>query len=256
MVPPHLIARLQHEENLRQQFNQWLASGQAARMEAWQRPAAEKLLDRMDLGPHDRTLEIGCGEGWAARLVAQRSPDGAVVGIDLADDLIASARAKSIAYQNILFAPGSAEEIPWAEDYFTHVVSIESAYYWHSPELAFREMFRVTAWGGRVFLLMSFYAENLYSLHWKEYAPAEIHLRSTAEWKEVFSLLGFVDVEHDRIPDDTPVPPDFEPDIHWRSRDEKEAFNREGALLITARKPPIPEPGPLASEPNPLRILN
>ena len=256
MVPSLLIARLRHEEQLRQQFNRWLASGQAARMETWHRPVTEKLLDRMDLGPHERTLEIGCGEGWATRLIAERGPEGAAVGIDLADELIASARAKSVDYQNILFALGSAEEIPWAEDYFTHVVSIETAYYWHSPEQAVREIFRVTAWGGRVFLLMFYYAENPHSHHWKEHAPAEIHLRSAREWKEALSLVGFQNVEHDRIPDDTPVPLDFEPDVHWRSREEKEAFNKEGALLITARKPPLPEPGPLARETNPLRIID
>ncbi len=255
MVPPHSIPRLQHEEHLRQYFNQSLASGQAVRMETWHRPVTEKLLDRMDIGAQDRTLEIGCGEGWATRLIAERSPEGAVVGIDLADDLIASARAKSIDYQNILFAPGSAEEIPWAEDYFTRVISVETAYYWHSPEQAVREVFRATAWGGRVFLLMFYYAENPHSHHWKQHAPAEIHLRSADEWREVFSLLGFENVEHSRIRDDTPIPTDFEPDLHWRSREEKEAFNHEGALLISARKPPMPEPGPLTSEPNPLRIL-
>jgi len=256
MIPPHQLARLQHEEHLREQFNQWATSGLAAEMEGWHRPVTEKLIDRMDLQPHERILEIGCGEGWASRLLSARVPEGAVVGIDIADELIGSARARSLDHQNLLFAPGSVEEIPWAEDYFTRVLSVETAYYWHSPDLAAREIFRVTAWGGYVFILMSFYAENPHSHHWKEHAPGDIHLRSTEEWKESFALMGFENVEADRIHDDTPIPADFTPDVHWRSREEKEAFQQEGFLLITGRKPPIPEPGPLASEPNPLRIID
>jgi len=204
----------------------------------------------------DQLAEIGCGEGWAARLLSARVPEGAVVGIDIADELIGSARAQSLDHQNLLFAPGSVEEIPWAEDYFTRVLSVETAYYWHSPDLAAREIFRVTAWGGYVFILMSFYAENSHSHHWKDHAPGDIHLRSTDEWKESFTLMGFENVEADRIHDNTPIPDNFTPDVHWRSREEKEAFQREGFLLISGRKPPLPEPGPLASEPNPLRIID
>ncbi len=256
MVPPSQQARLKHEERIRRQFNQWSISGQIAEMEAWHSPVTKKLIDRMDLQSDDRILEIGCGEGWAARLLSVRAPEGAVVGIDLADELIASARARSSDHHNILFAPGSAEEIPWAEDYFTRVLSVESASYWHSPESAVREIFRVTAWGGRVFILMWFYAENPHSHHWKEHVPTDIHLRSAAEWKELFALTGFENVETDRIPDDTPIPADFMPDVHWRSREEKEAFQKEGALLITGQKPPIPEPEPPVIVQNPLRIID
>ena len=256
MIPPSQQARLQHEERIRRQFNHWATSGQIAEMETWHAPVTKQLIDRMDLQSDDRILEIGCGDGWAARLLSVRAPEGAVVGIDLADELIASARSRSIDCHNVLFVPGSAEEIPWAEDYFTRVLSIESAYYWHSPESAVREIFRVAAWGGIVFILMCFYAENPYSHHWKEYVPAEIHLRSADEWKELFTLAGFENVETDRIPDNTPVPADFIPDVHWRSREEKEAFQKEGALLITGRKPAMSEPEPPVSIPNPLRIIN
>ncbi len=255
MVPPHEIARLDHEELLREEFNRWARDDRVRDMERWHRPVTEKVVERMQLSPDERILDVGCGDGWTCRLLSPLAPEGAVVGIDVADEMIALARGRSIELDNILFAPGSVEEIPWAEDYFSRVLSVESAYYWHSPEKAAREIFRVTAWGGQVFILLFYYRENAHALHWQEHAPARFQLKSAGEWQEVFELLGFQDVRTEQVPDTTPVAPDFEPDVHWRSREEREAFQQAGGLLLTATKPPLPEPGPLASEPNPLRIL-
>ena len=253
MVPPHQTARLDHEELVRQEFNGWVRAGRSGEMERWHRPVTKKVIQRMQLSPDDRILDIGCGDGWTCRSLSPLVPDGAVVGIDVSDEMISLARGLSIELDNVLFAPGSAEEIPWAEDYFTRVISVESAYYWHSPEAAARQIFRVTAWGGRIFVLMFYCRENPHSHHWQEQAPVSFQLKSAAEWKETFELLGFQDVTTEQIPDETPVGLDFEPDAHWGSRDERAAFQRAGALLIAGQKPPLPEPGPLA--PDPLRIL-
>ncbi len=255
MVPPHEIARLDHEELLREEFNRWPCEGRSDEMEHWHRPVTEKVVGRMQLSPDERILDLGCGDGWTCRLLSPLAPEGAVVGIDIADEMIAIARGRSIELDNILFAPGSAEEIPWAEDYFTRVLSVESAYYWHSPEKAAGEIFRVTAWGGRIFVLMFYHRENPYTHHWQEHVPARLQLKSAVEWRETFESLGFQDVATEKIPADTPVAPNFKPDAHWRSREEKEAFQQTGALLVTGTKPALPGPGPLAGEPNPLRIL-
>ena len=171
MVPPHEIARLDHEELLREEFNRWPCEGRSDEMEHWHRPVTEKVVGRMQLSPDERILDLGCGDGWTCRLLSPLAPEGAVVGIDIADEMIAIARGRSIELDNILFAPGSAEEIPWAEDYFTRVLSVESAYYWHSPEKAAGEIFRVTAWGGRIFVLMFYHRENPYTHHWQEHVP-------------------------------------------------------------------------------------
>lgn len=172
MLPPQEIPRLDHEELLREEFNRWAREDRAGDMERWHRPVTEKVVERMQLSPDDRILDVGCGDGWACRLLSQLAPDGAVVGIDVADEMISLARARSLEMDNILFTPGSAEEIPWAEDYFSRVLSVESAYYWHSPEKAAREIFRVAAWGGQIFILVFYYRENAPALHWQEHAPA------------------------------------------------------------------------------------
>jgi SAM-dependent methyltransferase len=186
------------------------------------------------------------------------------VGIDISGEMIRLARGRSLDFENVLHTLGSAEESPWAEDYFTRVLSVETAYYWSSPERAAAEMFRVTAWGGRFDALLSFYRENNSVTHWQELTGEPLCLQGEPEWKELFDLVGFREVESTRVCDESLRVGGFQPGPLWRSQHEWNQFHEAGALLITGRKPGLPPPGPLASEteqsrppepPDPLRIL-
>jgi ubiquinone/menaquinone biosynthesis C-methylase UbiE len=261
MHPPHLEELYRKEARIRDLFNRFATEGRTAEMERNHRPMAEKLIARMQLRPSDSVLDIGCGDGWFCRLLAALCPQGAVVGIDLSDEMIDLARRKSDQAENILFAVGPAEEIPWAEAYFQHVLSMESAYFWPSPERAVREIFRVAAFGGRFSILMHYYRENPHAHHWQQLLDVPLQLKSAGEWAEVFRGAGFHNVETAQQRDDEPIPADFQPDPHWRSREEREAFQRLGALLVTGHKPDLPPPGPISpaappqGSPDPFRIL-
>ena len=253
-VPPHQRARLQKEEQIRELFNRWAADGRAERMERQHRWITEQAIARMELGPSERILDIGCGEGWTCRLLSSHCPEAAIVGIDVSDEMIRLARRKSPEQGNALFTPGSAEEIPWAEGYFTRVICVESAYYWHSVEAAIREIFRVTAFGGRIYVVNSYHKENLHLHRLPEQLGVPLQLRSAVEWQELFEAFGFQKVEARLIPDETPIPPNFDSDLYFRSGDEKEQFQRAGVLLLAASKPQLPPPGPIEplSEPFPV----
>ena len=250
MYPPHLQRRYEQEELLREEFDRWAQAGRGPEMETQHRRVTEKTIELMELGPDERILDLGCGDGWASRLLSPLCPEGAIVGVDISNEMIRLAREKSVNCENVLFVPGSAEEIPWAEAYFTRVISIESAYYWPSLEGAGREIFRVTAFGGRIYHLLSIYEENPSSRHLAGLLDIPAHLRSAAEWAEPFRACGFVNVETCQIPDDTPIPENFESGVHWRSREQREQFQQAGVLLITATKPDLPPPGPIEVDPD------
>ncbi len=93
----------------------------------------EKTMRRMDLRPGERILDLGCGSGWATRLLARivgEGPQsfGQVVGVDISDEMIRQARAASKEFDNVMFVVGSSAQIPWEENFFDKVLSVESFY--------------------------------------------------------------------------------------------------------------------------------
>jgi ubiquinone/menaquinone biosynthesis C-methylase UbiE len=74
------------------------------------------------LRPGERILDLGCGSGWATRLLARMVGEGPqgfgqVVGIDISDEMIRQARAASKEFDNVMFVVGIAAQIPWEENF-------------------------------------------------------------------------------------------------------------------------------------------
>lgn len=244
---------LERERRLRQTFNRWAAEGRGELMEREFRPAVEEMIGRMKLDKGERILDVGCGDGWVCRLLAPLCREGAVVGVDPADGMIERARALTAEADNVLYAAGSAEEIPWAENYFTRVISVESAYCWYSPERAAAEIGRVLAPQGQVFLLTAFYEENTESHRLRELFDVSLCLKSAEEWAELFETIGFRDVETRRIRSAPSAADDSVSELYPLTPPERRPFRESGSLLVTAQKPGLPPAGPISelSEPFP-----
>jgi ubiquinone/menaquinone biosynthesis C-methylase UbiE len=113
------------------------------------------LLTAAGVQRGDRVLDVGCGPGYFARMLAGATgPEGSVVGIDAAPEMTehASRRARHLA--NCRFQPGAAESIPFPDGAFDVVVS--SLMMHHLPReqraRAAREMLRVLRPGGTLLL--------------------------------------------------------------------------------------------------------
>ena len=68
---------------------------------------------------------------------------GQVVGVDISDEMVRQARAESRDFENVMFVVGSAAQIPWEENFFDKVLSVESFYFYPDQERALAELFRV-----------------------------------------------------------------------------------------------------------------
>ena len=136
------------DEKLQHEFNRWAQAGEAEKMENHHLDITEKTLRLMNLRPGERVLDLGCGSGWATRLLSRLVGDepegfGQVVGLDVSDEMIRQARAASRDFENILYVWGSAQQIPWEENFFDKVLSVESFYYYADQDRALMELFRV-----------------------------------------------------------------------------------------------------------------
>jgi arsenite methyltransferase len=236
------------DENLQQEFNRWAEAGEGEKMENHHLNITEKTLRQMNLRPGERVLDLGCGSGWATRLLARLVADGPegfgqVVGVDISDEMIRQARAASKEFDNVMYVWGSATQIPWEENFFDKMLSVESFYYYPDQDRALAELFRVMAPKGRMFILINLYRDNPYSLQWVDKLKVPVHVRSAAEYVDLLKKHSFENVEYLQIPDDTPTPDDYVTKS-FHSLEDLKAFKRIGALLLMASKPDFRTPAP------------
>ncbi len=235
------------DDRLNEEFNRWAEAGCGEEMERHHASIAEQTMRLMELKTGDRVLDLGCGTGWATRILARLvdgSPEaGQVIGIDVSDEMIRRARAHSRDFDNVMYVWGTATEIPWEENYFDKVLSIESFYYYPDQDRALSELFRVLAPRGRLFILINLYQENPFSLRWVEQLEVPVQVRSEAEYLQLFRDHGFASVEARRIPDHTPTPDEYS-GKWFANAEELREFKRIGALLLMAQKPEMMSPPP------------
>lgn len=240
------MTRRDADEILRQEFNQWAAAGKGEEMEQHHISIAEQTIRKMELKPGERVLDLGCGVGWATRIVARLVADGPegggqVVGLDVADEMISRARGASKEFENILYVWGSAQKIPWQENYFDKVLSIESFYYYADQDHALNELFRVMAPKGKLYILINLYRDNHYSLRWVDELKVPVQVRSEQEYVQLLRDHAFEKVEALRIPDETPTPDTYSG--RWfKNAEELRDFKRIGALLLIGQKPDVISP--------------
>lgn len=220
-------------EELKQEFNQWAEDGRGDEMERHHLPIFEPVLPIMDVKPGDRVLDLGCGSGWATRLVAKRFHPKKMVGIDISDEMVRLAAEQSKGIANIEFKQGAAEKIPLPDSSVDKIFSIESFYYWPDQKAGLKEAKRVLAPGGKLFILINLYKDNHYSLRWADELKVPVHALSEAEYVELLTKAGYKGTEARRIPDPSPTPDDYSGKWFKNAKELRE-FKEIGALLLVA----------------------
>ena len=209
---------------LRRGFNRWARHGRGESMERDHARIAETIWQRMQFSASDRILDLGCGQGWACRRLAERAPLGCVIiGVDISDEMIRRAREKSRAFANVTYHRSQAEQIPTSSGYFTKILSIEAFYYFERQDEVLRELFRVMQPGGQLYLLLCLFEDHLKSPKWAKDIGLPVHNRTPREYENMLQGEGWINVDY-RVFDFRPNPA-TQPDAHDR------------ALLITAQKP-------------------
>src|SRR5712672_976748 len=86
------------QEQLRTEFNEWARAGKGESMEKGHGPVGKQAIQSMRVPPDARVLDVGCGSGWATRLLSGYAINGQVTGIDISDEMIRVARESSKAF--------------------------------------------------------------------------------------------------------------------------------------------------------------
>jgi arsenite methyltransferase len=221
---------------IRREFNRWAAQGRGRGMEKSHWDITRQLIDLMNVQPHDNVADLGCGVGWATRVLAERASRGVVVGIDLSDEMIAQAISEYRNPPNAIFLVADAASIPCADGFFTSLMSVESIYYYPNLEGAFEEVHRIIKPGGKAHFLINYYKENVYSHAWAKYIDIPLHLLGAEDYRRMLAAAGFARVSDRRIVDSTPIPEDWKSSRWFPTRQDQAKFQTEGALLLSAER--------------------
>lgn len=128
----------------------------------WER-FGQRTIELLKLKEGERVLDVCCGSGASAIPAAQAvGPTGAVVGVDLAENLLELARMKARKHslRNVQFESGDMTALRFEDNSFDAVVSVFGIFFVPEMETALRELTRVlrpsgrmaiTTWGPRLF---------------------------------------------------------------------------------------------------------
>ncbi len=123
--------------------------GYDLQMARWSRRLAPLFIQFAGITGGERVLDVGCGTGSLTFELAQRPSFGAIQGIDLSPVYVEHAK-KRARDRRLGFQVGDACALPFANASFDHSVSMLVLQFIPKPDLAVREMCRVTQPGGTV----------------------------------------------------------------------------------------------------------
>jgi SAM-dependent methyltransferase len=116
---------------------------------------ADCAVEAAGIGASDRVADLGCGPGTASRAAARRG--ASVFGVDPSPMMLRFARwfTRRPLRARITWREGLAEAIPLDDGGATVALAIRAAHHFDDPNLAFGEIRRVLAPGGRLVIVES-----------------------------------------------------------------------------------------------------
>jgi ubiquinone/menaquinone biosynthesis C-methylase UbiE len=117
--------------------------------EPWARGLIE--LNHAWAGCH--VLDLATGTGIVAQLLASKvGTSGAVVGMDMNQEMLNAATIRAESFQNLTFVLSPAEQLDCQDASFDHVVCQQGFQFFSDREASSREIYRVLRGGGSVML--------------------------------------------------------------------------------------------------------
>lgn len=221
-------------------FDNWAEHGRGESMAVGHWPMVSQILPKMELEPGLNCLDVGCGNGYAVRALAEKvGSTGSVIGLDASPKMITEAESHDGNPEQVRYEIAAAHEIPLESDSIDRLISIESLYYFPDPLAALREWNRVMAPGGSVWIMLDYYKENPYSHSWPQMIDIPMKLYAEKELRNLLEMAGFTAVVSERLQAEMTEEEHrrFQPGWGYRGVDDMMRFRNEvGSLLVSGKK--------------------
>lgn len=225
-------------DKIAETFTQWAEAGRDHDMQEGHGDVVAQVIESLEVKPGQQILDLGCGNGWATRLLAKLGPGVQAIGVDVAPGMISRAEELHSYTIRARYELSPFEKLDFKDGHFDRIFSMEALYYATDLEAALSEAFRVLKPGGEADVVVDFYAESAVTERWPELVGVPMQRLSEAEWKVAFERAGFASVETRRVIDSR-GPGDessFEPSRWYDSWADKLARHEAGSLWIRAHK--------------------
>ena len=226
-------------ENIVSTFDSWAKDGRAEGMEEGHGDVVRQVVSQLEIRPGMQSLDLGCGSGWATRLLASAAPGAGAVGVDASPEMIARAEAGHDLTSRARYEVGTFEALDFPDGRFDRIFSMEALYYATDLPKALAEVFRVTKPNGHCDLVVDRFRESAQTENWEEICGLAMHYLSEAQWKDAVVAAGFTEVTCTRVIDSRGPgsEEEFEAGVHIATWQDKVELHEAGSLWIHGVKP-------------------
>ncbi|MDY6826511.1 MAG: class I SAM-dependent methyltransferase [Bacillota bacterium] len=160
-------------------------------------------LEKMQIAGTDIILDIGCGGGRTVASLASQAFRGKVYGIDHSADCVKWATEYNqhlVDSGQVEIVHGSVERLPFKNDSFHLVVTIETIYFWPALLPSFKEVHRVLKPDGCFLIVNEMYlSEAFKERNEKCMASEEMAIYSPEQIEQTMKEAGFKNISTDLI---------------------------------------------------------
>ncbi len=169
------------------------------RMSESHSPVTDWALSHLEISGDERVLDIGCGGGAALKKMAAKITTGDLTGADYSEVSVEVSRKNNIVdiesgKMNIIHA--SVDSLPFENNSFDIIYTIESFYFWSDPVENLKEVRRVLAENGVFLIVADIYGDAELSQESRENVRKYKLFNPTAdEFRKLLTDAGFSNVK-------------------------------------------------------------
>ncbi len=152
----------------------------------------------LELCGKERVLDIGCGGGAALKRMASQITSGHLTGVDyspLSVEMSRKHNADAISDGKMDITSGSVEALPFDNESFDRIITVESFYFWPDPDKDLREVFRVLAKGGKFLIVADINGDaQLTTEEEANVRKYELFNPTASQLRDMLANAGFSDI--------------------------------------------------------------
>ena len=155
-------------------------------------------LSHWTIEADDQILDIGCGGGATLYRMAEKVTSGHVTGVDYSTVSVETSRKNNeanIRSGKMEVLEGSVEALPFKDDSFDKIITVESFYFWPNPQENLKEVLRVLKKDGTFLLVADIYQNGrLTEKEEENIQNYRLFNPTREEFKQLFKNAGFTEI--------------------------------------------------------------